>query len=186
MGFWALNYRKILMMAAISFGITFVAMLAAAWSGDGFTAHAFAISIPVAALVMAIAAIVLSFRGMVYYFITDSLFSDTTERSFLPVFSDGYTSKLSNEERRFTFTTQKLRGVIDGFPVDVYLLPKSKAGWPTLIFSFYPLVHAGIGGAAKKNIGFRVNLAGRLKKDVKPEVLDFVKEMRSEGYTVQG
>lgn len=122
-------------------------------------------------------------RGISFYRTMRRIIEDRSELSILPLFREGYAVLLHNEQNRIFFTTERIKGEISGMPVTIAFSQGSPASWPALVFSFYPLHHATLGERTSVYMSFKLNIRNRLKKDIKPEVLRFVNDLREKGYT---
>ncbi len=122
-------------------------------------------------------------RGISFYRTMRRIAEDRSELSILPLFREGYAVLLHNEHSRIFFTTERIKGEISGLPVTVAFSQGSPASWPALVFSFYPLNHATLGERTSMYLSFKLNIRNRLKRDIKPEVLRFVNDLREKGYT---
>jgi len=122
-------------------------------------------------------------RGLSFYRTMRRILQDKSALSILPMFREEYAVLLHNEHNHIFFTTERIRGEISGMPVTVAFSQGSPASWPALVFSFYPLHHATLGERTSVYLSFKLNIRNRLKKDIKPEVLRFVNDLREKGYT---
>jgi len=122
-------------------------------------------------------------RGVSFYRTMRRILADQSALSILPLFREGYAVLLHNEHNSIFFTTERIKGEISGLPVTVAFSQGSPASWPALVFSFYPLNHATLGERTSMYLSFKLNIRNRPKKDIKPEVLRFVNDLREKGYT---
>jgi hypothetical protein len=177
MKFWEYNSNKVFYIAILSFlcGIVFF-MLVGLTETDALSV------LLMAGIGCAVTTIIIIIRGLNFFRTMKRITEDDTARSITELFDEGYTIILHNEHSRFFYTTESLKGEIAGMPVIVSFSQGSRASWPALVFSFYPLYHATLGNRTSKYLSFKLSIRNRLRKDIKPEVLQFVKDMKARGY----
>lgn len=179
MKFWEHNGSKVSFIAAASFAVSMAGLVIL-----GVREHfLFSRVILLSLLCCGLATSFFTLRGISFYRTMRRVIEDRSALSILPLFRDGYSVMLHNEHSRLFFTTERIRGDIHGFPVTVSFAQGSPASRPTLVFSFYPLHHTVLGTRTSTYLIFRLNLRNRLKKDIKPEVLQFINDLREKGYT---
>ncbi len=123
-------------------------------------------------------------RGLIFFKTINRFKNDTTENSIIPLFDNGYTILLDDLESKISFTKENLKGTIGGLPVEVFFRPPIRIEYPCLIFRFYPLLQPDSGNDITKIIDFSLSFRYRLKKDIKPDVLKFVADLKARGYSV--
>lgn len=179
MKFWEHNGSKVSFIAALSFAGSMLCMMVL-----GVREH-FSLS-RIVLFSMLLSGAVTGFfvlRGLGFYRTMRRILQDRSTLSILPLFREGYAVLLHNEHNHIFFTTERIKGEISGLPVTVAFSQGSPASWPALVFSFYPLHHATLGERTSVYLSFKLNIRNRLKKDIKPEVLRFVNDLREKGYT---
>ncbi len=122
-------------------------------------------------------------KGINYYRIIARLINDTSEKSIIPLFDDGFSIENADEKGKIEYTKENFKGTISGLPVEIRFFPADRATWSSLSFSFYSLSKEGFGSNVSRYISFNMNWRNRLKKDVKPEVLKFVADLKERGYS---
>ncbi len=179
MKFWEYNRNKVIFIAVLSFAGGLLLLMLLSGSDRLLMGRALIF----AGISSFFATSVYAFRGLSYFRVMKRIMDDTSEKSIHPLFDDGYTIVLNNEANSVFFTTERLKGDIGGLPVLVAFSQGSRASWPSLIFSFYPLAHSSLGNRTSRYLSFKMGLRNRLKKDVKPEVLQFVADLKGKGYS---
>lgn len=179
MKFWEHNGSKVSFIAASSFAGSMLCLFI-----PGLKEH-FALPriILLAVVFTCLSTVFFTLRGISFYRTMRRMIEDRSDLSILPLFREGYAIMLHNEDNRMFFTTERIKGEISGLPVTVSFSQGSLASWPTLVFSFYPLHHTTLGERTSMYLSFKLNIRNRLKKDIKPEVLLFVNDLREKGYT---
>ncbi|MBX2905273.1 MAG: hypothetical protein KF744_04495 [Taibaiella sp.] len=179
MKFWEHNGSKVSFIAASSFAGSMLCLLAL-----GVREHlSFSRIVMFTMLLSGAITGFFVLRGISFYRTMRRIIEDRSSLSVLPLFREGYNVLLHNEHNRIFFTTERIKGDISGMPVTVAFSQGSPASWPALVFSFYPLHHATLGTRTSMYLSFKLNLRNRLKKDIKPEVLRFVNDLREKGYS---
>jgi len=110
------------------------------------------------------------------------LTKDTTERSILPLFDSDYTIGLQHENSWLFFTIPCIKATICELPVTISFISSSRSRWSKIDFNFSPLSLSGSKRIYGTGISFTVYLEKRLQKDVKPDILQCVKETKEKGY----
>ncbi len=178
MKFWEYNSNKVLFMAALTFLAGAVILIL---TGAGETDPVGVVMF--SAVICAVFTGTFVIRGINHFRTMRRITTDTSDRSILSLFDDGYSVVLNNENSRLFYTTERLKGEISGFPVIVSFEQGSRASWPTLVFSFFPLNHPTLGNRTSAYYGVKLSLRNRLRKDVKPDVLRFAKDLRDKRYS---
>lgn len=177
MKFWEYNSNKVFLIAILSFlGCIVFFMLVGTPGLD-----------PMKVLLLSgigcvLTTVIVIIRGVNYFRTMKRITEEDTARSITELFDEGYSIILHNEHSRIFYTTEWLKGDIGGMPVVVSFSQGSRASWPALVFSFYPLYHPTLGNRTSTYLSFKLSLRNRLRKDIKPEVLQFVKDMKAKGY----
>jgi len=179
MKFWEYNGNKVILIAVMSFFGGVLCSIFLARDMNIFQREAVVFS----AVLCITATVVYTVRGLSYFRTMKRIMEDTSDLSILSLFDDGHAVILGNEHSRIFFTTERIKGDISGIPVVVSFSQGSRASWPSLVFSFYPLYHPTLGNRTSTYLSFKLNIRNRLKKDIKPEVLQFVKELKAKGYS---
>ena len=125
-------------------------------------------------------------HGLGFFRTIKRLTEDTTEKSIMPLFDNGYSLELENLNSKFFFTTECLKGTISGLPVNVSFSQAYGYKWPSLGFSFSSLSESGFRNNIIGYICFNLNIRNRLKRDIKPEVLKFAADLNAKGYSPSG
>ena len=178
MTFWELNKLKVLRLSLLYFAI------------GGFMALLLSLSISEFAIELLILPFGLMFlmvplqiiQGVKHFRIIKSYTVDTSEKSFIPLFDNGITLVLNNIDWILFFTMQSLKGRISGLPVKISLFLDGRGG-AYLLFTFYPLAKQGGGSDILIDRKFKLGLLAKLKRDIKPDVLKFVNDLKEDGYT---
>ena len=178
MRFWEYNKRKIWLIGLISFGIPFLILLTFGRALDNLSWSLILAPLIQSTLMM----MAFSVKGYSYFTTTNKIIAEDSNKSIIPLFDDGYTIDLINIESTLFFTTERLKGRISDFPVAVSYTPRSSRGPAELVFAFYPLSHSGTEIKSSRSISFTLNFLKELSTDIKPEVLEFVEQLKSEGY----
>lgn len=176
--FWKYNKGKVLLIGGISFGIPFVLLMIV-----GRRATAMAQTFELAAIIAVVAMVVYTIKGVVFFNTAESFINDVSDRSVIPLFDNGYTISTDNEDSKLFFTTEKLKGTIEGLPVTVSFPRLTRKAWPALTFNFYPLLQPGNELPQQRKKSYPLGITLRLTKDIKPDVLQFVMELKEQGYT---
>jgi hypothetical protein len=179
MKFWEYNRNKVLIIALVSFLGFFMLFVLLSRSGDIPMGYATIASVVLAGFYTFVEVV----RGQNHFRVMTRTTQDTSERSIRTLFDDGYNVVLQNDSSSLFFTTERLKGDIEGFPVVVSFSQGSRASWPSLVFSFYPLAHASLGNRTSRYLSFKMTLRNRLKKDIKPDVRQFIADLKAKGYT---
>jgi hypothetical protein len=119
------------------------------------------------------------FRGKFYFYALRRIAEDKSERAIFPLFDNGYSSELVDEKSLFSDTREIIKGNIMGVPVELSLnSPYRYGGGPELKLCFI----AADESFGKPAVVFSLDMALHLKKDIKPEVLQFVSDLKAKGY----
>jgi len=136
------------------------------------------------ALIYGIAFIVMFFWtlicGINFFRAIERFRQDNSEKSFLPLFDNGFTIELNNVESKIYFTKESFVGFISGFPVVVSFQQKSRYSKAALKFSIGTMC-PGLGYKSEW-ISFDLNLRNCVKEDPKPDVLKFLADLKEKGY----
>jgi len=115
------------------------------------------------------------------YTVVRRLTEDTGPFSILPLFDEGFTIKMRNINTWLMFTTPTITGSIAGFPVTIYYTTSSRSSWSKVDFKFSPLSKEGSRRIYGAGVSFTLYFKKRLKKDVKPEVLQCIDDAKKNG-----
>ena len=115
-------------------------------------------------------------QGLMYFRTFNRIVADTGNRSITPLFNSGYHIDIS--KGRVLLNTTGLKGAIDGYPTTVSLSDMKLYVPRKIYFSF-----ATDGESDDKNnrISFPLDSSGKLEKDVKPDVLACIAELKAKG-----
>jgi|GEM_PF-2703463 len=119
---------------------------------------------------------------MGHYTVIRKLIRDRSDTSVLPLFDEGSitypTSILASMK------SACIDGIIAGLPVVVEPVDISSDDEPPKVrFTFRPLYRHDRNGSFDEYIEFEINrITSRLRHDVKPEVLQFVEDLKEKGY----
>ncbi|MBS1687845.1 MAG: hypothetical protein JSS96_03915 [Bacteroidetes bacterium] len=133
-------------------------------------------------LFLGLTCFIIIFPTIICFKVMKNMISDTSEYSLLPLFDSGYTIGIQNENTWLIFATPCINATINGLPVEIYYTPADKGNWAHLSCDFTPLIKENNKRIFVRHISFRMFLKRKLTKDVKPEILKFVSDIKAEGY----
>ena len=114
--------------------------------------------------------------------VINRLLADTSSTSILPLFDPGYEVGFKDKESRIGYTLPNIHGKIAGLPVVVYYTPPSKYTKRLLEFRFYPMMRPDSSTIFEDHMSFIMRWVKRLEDDIKPEVREFVADLKQKGY----
>jgi hypothetical protein len=177
--FWKLNNVKVLWVSLMVFVLLLgLVIFLNKIDGSNFTMGSLTVPVIITPLVV----IGYIIKGINYYKIIARILRDTSEKSIMPLFDSGVSIELTDEKSMITYTKENFKGTISGLPVDVSFYQADRTSWAHLYFSFGPLVKTKSGKRIHRDVSFSINLRNRLKKDIKPEVLKLVHDLKELGY----
>jgi len=182
--FWYYNKKKVIGLTLLSFLVSSL-FFGSVYLADDRTAP-FGLIIAFTLLCAIVPALITTIKGINFFKTIKRLLEDEGDRSILPLFDNGFEIQLVNEHSKLFFTKQEIHGSISGLPVRIAFWQSSRLNQAALFFSFSPLSHHLFGKKAERGISCRISLRNRLKKDIKPEILQFVEDLKSKGYTTSG
>lgn len=110
------------------------------------------------------------------------LLDETNEFSVLQLFEDGFIVTLENEYSWLSYTKPIIKGNINGLPTEVSYMAVHRSVWSDIVFSVKPLAKDGSKRIYSERITFSFFIRKRLRRDIKPEVLDFINKLKAKGY----
>lgn len=123
--------------------------------------------------------------AMSSYSAIEKLLKDTSERSLMPLFDEGYTLVPEDKKNPLMLTTENLKAKIAGIPLTVSFIAGGDEGRypPSIKFVFYPLYHPKYSYEQEKTLSFDLDSSSNLTRDIKPDIQRFVEELKASGYT---
>jgi len=117
--------------------------------------------------------------GLIFFGAIGSIIKNESEISIVPLFDNGYIIELQNEGKRIKYTTEFLKGTISDIPAIVTFYHDPRSPFSTLFFTFSLSQN---GKNIEQSISFDMGFNRRLKKDIKPEVLKFISDIKEKEY----
>ena len=186
--FWELNKTKVILLFVSIYvvGLLFFCLSLHARIFD--KGHEVTFLIP---LIFSLAlSAVFVIRGTIYFSVIDKIKIDTSQKSITPLFDNGFVLELDDQRKLLLITKQLLHGTISGYPVKVSFRLGNKYNWPIIKFTFTVSSINIKETSTEESIWFkmpcfpyRMVLLPQLRKDIKPEVLDFIEGLKEKGYT---
>jgi len=89
---------------------------------------------------------------------------------------------LKNKQSQVFFAKPTIEANIDGIPVVISYIPNTGSGYSEISFLAKPLAKENSKRIYSESLSFKMYIRKRLRRDIKPEVLDFVNGLKAKGY----
>lgn len=119
--------------------------------------------------------------GIIAFRVIARLLDETEPFSIVSLF-ENHSVVLKNEHSPFFFTKPIIEAKIDGIPVVISYIPNTGSGYSEISFLATPLAKENSKRIYSDSLSFKMYVRKRLRRDIKPEVLDFINKLKSKGY----
>lgn len=119
--------------------------------------------------------------GIIAFKVVARLLDETEPFSIVSLF-ENHRVVFKNEQSRIFFTKPTIEADIDGIPVVISYRPNTGSGWSELSFLATPLAKENSKRIYSESLSFKMYIRKRLRRDIKPEVLDFINKLKANGY----
>lgn len=178
MSFWEYNKKKFALWAIVSCILAvLVAYIAAPESAPDLLLPAvfFAIFLFGYFFLVYVVSEIIAFK------VVARLLDETEPFSVVSLF-ENHRVVLKNEQSKIFFTKPTIEADIDGLPVVVSYTPNTGSGYSEISFLATPLAKEGSKRIYSESLSFKMCMRKRLRRDIKPEVLDFINMLKAKGY----
>jgi len=175
--FWKLNKKRTIIIFAILAVTSYSLVL------KNSIQHGRNFQIVIPSILFAAGFLVFILPSINGFRVIKNLINDNNENSLLPLFDSGFTIGVQNKNTWLIFATPCINATISGLPVKFYYTPSDRSSWAELVCICSPLMRENSKCIGSDVISFKLYLRKRLTRNVKPEILKMVSNLKAKGFS---